>query len=108
MSEYTHKIVNGEEVELTAQEIAELEAQAAAAQVAAEQQAIRDQLRALEALLTPRLVCEALAGETCIVNKPGCCIDGLTPAQAAEAINIQAKALRAQLTSPPLYQNPGE
>lgn len=36
-------------------------------------------------------------GKTCTVNKPGCCIHGLTPNQAIEAIDTQVAALRSRV-----------
>jgi hypothetical protein len=62
------------------------------------------QLAELEAMQTPRLLREAMMGLTCTVNKPGCCIHGLTPSEALAAIGAQADALRAQLSHAVYYQ----
>jgi hypothetical protein len=75
-----------------------------AAQTAAADEAIKAQIREIEALLTPRLVLEADCGEECTVNKPGCCIDGLSPVAARAQINTELKALRAQIVGDVYYQ----
>ena len=82
-------------------------AAAAAAAVAADQ-ALKAQIAALEAMQTPRLLREAMLGLSCTVYKPGCCIDGMTPAAAMAHIDAQADILRAQLTGDVYYQSKPE
>ena len=77
------------------------------AQTAAADAALMAQIAALEALLTPRLLLEAACEDDCIVNKPGCCINGLTPVAARAQINTELKSLRAQLTGTVYYQAGG-
>lgn len=67
---------------------------------------IRAQIAELEAMMTPRLIREAMMGKTCTVNKPGCCIDGLTPAAALETIDTRVAELRSQLAEAVYYQAP--
>lgn len=67
--------------------------------------AVLSQIATLEALQTPRLLREALLGKTRPVNKPGCCIDGMSPTAAVAYIDTQLDVLRAQLAEQPLYQN---
>ena len=62
------------------------------------------QIAELEAMMTPRLIREAMMDKACTVNKPGCCIDGLTPAAALETIDANVAALRAQLSEAVYYQ----
>lgn len=66
--------------------------------------ALLAQISSLEAMQTPRLVREAMMNKTCTVEKPGCCIDGLTPVQALEAIDTRAAELREQLSTTQYYQ----
>lgn len=102
-----YKLVNGIEVELTAEEEADHAARLAEHEATAGDAAILAQLDALEALQTPRLVCEAILNTDCTVSKPGCCIDGMTPLAALAEIAAQKAALRAQLTGSVYYQVEG-
>jgi len=69
--------------------------------------AILAQIAVLEAMQTPRLLREALKKKTCVVNKPGTIIHGLTPEAAVDAIDAQVETLRAQITGAVYYQAPG-
>ena len=101
---YTHKIVDGAEVPLTAGEISELEARDAAWAEQAQNAAILAQIAGLEALQTPRLTREAMKKKACVVNKPGTIIHGLAPDDAVDAIDTALDALRAQLVGGVYYQ----
>lgn len=68
--------------------------------------AILAQIADLEALQTPRLLREAMLNKECLVNKPGCCIHGLSPSAAVDAIDAELDTLRGQLVTQVYYQKP--
>lgn len=67
-------------------------------------EALLAEIAELEAMQTPRLLREAMMNKNCTVTKPGCCIDGMTPAQALEAIEDRVAELRGQLSAVQYYQ----
>lgn len=62
------------------------------------------QIRALEALQTPRLVREALRKSQTVIENAASVLHGLTPEEAIAFIDTQVEALRAQRTT---HENPG-
>lgn len=68
--------------------------------------AILAQIAELEAMQTPRLLREAMLGKECVVLKPGCCINGMSPAVAVAHLDENLDILRAQLAGELYYQTP--
>jgi hypothetical protein len=99
------RLVNGEVVEMTQEEIEARQAEEAAGQIGLVNAAIRKQLEDVDALQTKHLVGKALSGCTAVINRPGCRIDGMTPAQAIVALDAEREALLAQLVDDVYYQS---
>jgi hypothetical protein len=57
-----HKIIDGQEVPLTEEEVAEFHAKEAAAEREAQKVSVINQIKALEAQITPRRLREAILG----------------------------------------------
>lgn len=91
---YTTKNVNGVDVPLTPEEIAELVARDAVWLNAQPKAKLFSQIKALEASITPRMIREDAAGST--VVDP---VTNMTSTQMIANIDAQIVSLRAQLVA---------